>query len=111
MGFINELNNKERYEKSFMGQSMQQREHLLKTLNTGDLLATMNNVYKIKSVDAKNVILVTSKNSSKKDIFKKLTNQDYPETSFTGKEVSIKRSMFDNGMLSNTDMIVNILDN
>ncbi|UOB16627.1 hypothetical protein [Abyssalbus ytuae] len=111
VGFMNELKNTKQYRQSFVGQSIEQKKLLLQNLNTGDLVATTNNVYRIKNVNAKNVILQTSKNPAEEDIFKKLTNETYPETSFTGKELSIPVSKFVNGMISNTEMIINILNN
>ncbi len=71
----------------------------------------MNNVYIIKNVDTKNILLKASKNPVTEDSFEELTNETYPKTSFIGKGLSVPISKFTNGMVSDTEMILNILDN
>ncbi|SHJ48464.1 hypothetical protein [Aquimarina spongiae] len=111
IGFINELKATKQYQESFMGQSAEKKKQILQKLNTDDLIATTKNVYIIKTIDAKKVTLVSSKNSDRNNIYEELTNEAYPKNSFSGEEVSVPISKFTNCIISNTELIVNTLDN
>jgi len=111
IGFMNELNDTKQYQQSFMGQNIAKKKQLLQNLNVDDLVATMNNVYIIKNKDTENIFLKASKNPVTENSFEDLTNETYPKTSFIRKDLSVPISKFTNGMVSNTEMIVNILDN
>lgn len=111
IGLINEFNDTKQYQQSFLGQSIAQKKQLLQNLNVDDLVVTKNNVYIINNVDTKNILLKASKNPVTEDSFEELTNETYPKTSFIGKDLSVSISKFTNGMVSDTEMIVNILDN
>ena len=110
-GFYSEIKSNQAYQKSFMAQNDQQKRIILEKLDAGDLIATMKKVYKILAVDNNSITLVESKNSIPESFTEKLTNEAYPETSFTDTQLEIPKSMFVNGMISNTDMILNVLNN
>ncbi|WP_281989781.1 hypothetical protein [Aquimarina aggregata] len=112
IGFYSEINSNADYQKSFMAQNNKQKELILQKLAIGDLVSTMNKVYKIQSIDDENPVLIESKNPVNEGNFSNgLTNEAYPESSFTGSKLKISRSKFITGIISNTDMILNVLDN
>ncbi len=111
IGFYAEIKNNEVYQESFMAQNDQQKKIILQQLDTGDLVVTTKKVYKIKTVDDKNVILQESKNPIPKSFTEDLTYEAYPETSFTEPEIKIAKTEFVKGMISNTNIILNVLDN
>lgn len=111
IGFYSEIKSSDAYQDSFMAQNDQQKKIILQKLDVGDLISTMKKVYKIQAVNDKNVILVESKNPIPEHFTEGLTNEAYPKTSFTNNKLEVPNAVFINGMISSTDMILNILDN
>ncbi len=111
IGFYSEIQSNESYQDSFMAQNDQEKRVILEKLNAGDLIATMKKVYKIEVVDDKKVILVESKNPIPESLIGGLNTEAYPKISFTGPKVEVSKSVFMNGLITNSEMIVDILDN
>ncbi len=111
IGFYSEIKTNQAYQESFMAQNDQQKKAILQKLDTGDLIVTMNKVYKIQTVDPENVVLLESKNPVPESFTEGLTNKAYPKTSFTNIQLEVSKTVFMSGMISNSDMILNVLDN
>ncbi len=111
IGFYSEIKSNEVYQESFMAKSNQEKKIVLEKLDTGDLIATMNKVYKIQAVDAKSIVLLESRNPAPESFTEGLTNEAFPQTSFTNTQLEVPKTVFLNGMISNSDMILNVLDN
>ena len=112
VGIYLEIKDAETYKASYMGMDSKEKQRLRLSLEKGDLIRTMQNVYMIKNIENDSVVLVTSKNKPEtKNFTDALKNEDYPEASFTGKELKVSKSGFKNGIISSSDVILNILDN
>ncbi len=111
IGFYSEIKSNTAYQESFMAQNDQQKKIILEKLDSGDLIATMKKVYKIQAVNHKDLILLESKNPIPEHFTEGLTNEAYPKTSFTNIKLVVPKAVFVNGMISNSDMILNVLDN
>ncbi len=111
IGFYSEIKSNEVYQESFMAKSNQEKKIALEKLDTGDLIATMSKVYKIQAVDAKFIVLLESRNPAPESFTEGLTNEAYPKKSFTDTQLEVPKTVFFNGMISNSDIILNVLDN
>ncbi|GAA4273313.1 hypothetical protein U6A24_20370 [Aquimarina gracilis] len=111
IGFYSEIKSTAAYQDSFMAKNRQEQKIILQQLGEGDLIATMKKVYQIKTINTNYVVLIESENPRPENYTEVLTNEAYPNTSFTDHQIEIPKSVFVNGMISNTDMILNVLDN
>ncbi|MBQ0733794.1 hypothetical protein [Aquimarina celericrescens] len=111
IGFYSEIKSNDVYQESFMAKSNQEKKIVLEKLDAGDLVATMSKVYKIQAVDAKSIVLLESRNPAPESFTEGLANEAYPQTSFTNTKLEVPKTVFLNGMISNSDIILNVLDN
>lgn len=112
LGFLMEVKNVEKAQSQFINQTAQEKRETLKTLDTGDLLATWNAVYKISSVDEENIALLKSSIPVNPENFVEgLNNEDYPETSFSNTQLIVSKSELYNFRISPSEMILAVHDN
>ncbi|PKV48663.1 hypothetical protein ATE84_0667 [Aquimarina sp. MAR_2010_214] len=95
-----------------MMQNNEQKKLILKKLDVGDLVATMTKVYQIKDVTDKDIILTESSYPAKPENYTEgLTLKEYPEDSFVGEQITVSKTIFVSGRISNSNMILSILNN
>ncbi|MBP2831150.1 hypothetical protein J8281_03025 [Aquimarina sp. U1-2] len=111
IGIYSGIKSGKAHEASFMSKNKQQQKMILQQLEQGDLVASTEKVYLIKTISDKEVILVESKNKMPENFTEPLTNEAYPMNSFVAKPTAVLKSKFSKGMLSNYEVIVNVLDN
>ncbi|TSE04143.1 hypothetical protein [Aquimarina algiphila] len=112
IGFYLEVKDSIGATRSFMTENNQQKKFILQTLDIGDLVATSDKVYIISEMTDKHVKLIESEIPAKPENYTEgLSNEEYPAASFTGEEIQVLRIIFVTARVSNTDQILNILDN
>lgn len=112
IGFLMEIKDAEKAQDLFISQNALRQKEILKMLSPGDLVATQNDVYKISSTDTQNVILIKSSIPGNiKNSLNGLSSDAYPDSSFKGNPITVTKSLFLSSRISQSDMIVAILDN
>ncbi|UII20712.1 hypothetical protein [Fulvivirga ligni] len=94
----------------FISENALQQKMILQGLSTGDLVSTTNKVYMISGIDAKYVTLIESENVPTGDLAP-LSNDDYPENSFSGEVVKVLKPIFESSRVDSRTLIIDVLDN